>query len=108
MMDNNMNRNVETIKSLPEDLLAEIQNLAKLHGLTDVLLFGSRARADHSKTSDIDLAVRGGNVDAFALDLEEEARTLLKFDCVDLDRPVSRELLSSINREGVKIYEKDR
>ena len=61
MMDNNMNRNVETIKSLPEDLLAEIQNLAKLHGLTDVLVFGSRARADHSKTSDIDLAVRGGN-----------------------------------------------
>ena len=37
-----------------------------------MILFGSRARGDHNKTSDIDLAVSGGNTAKFAVDIEEE------------------------------------
>lgn len=37
-----------------------------------VILFGSRARGDYGRCSDIDLAVRGGNTAGFALDVDEE------------------------------------
>lgn len=87
-------------------VLAELCDLAGKHGLCQVILFGSRARGDYRPTSDIDLAVRGGSAPAFALDADEDTWTLLKFDIVDLDGTVQPELLDSIEREGVVLYEK--
>lgn len=58
------------------------------------------------KVSDIDLAVSGGNIAAFALDVEEETTTLLKYDVVNLDGSVQKELLEVIEKEGVMLYEK--
>lgn len=87
-------------------LLNEIIKLAQKYNLNRVILFGSRARGDYHKTSDIDLAVTGGNIAGFALDVEEETATLLKFDVVNLDLSVQRELLNSIQREGRVIYER--
>ena len=91
---------------LSDRLLSEIAALARRHNLDRVVLFGSRARGDYRDRSDIDLAVSGGDVPAFALDVEEETHTLLFFDVVNLDGPVQRELLESIAREGCVIYEK--
>ena len=53
-----------------------------------------------------DLAVYGGNFDRFALDVNEETSTLLQFDIVDADRKMQPELLESIEKEGVVLYEK--
>ena len=64
------------------------------------------ARGDFKRTSDIDLAVYGGNFDRFALDVNEETSTLLQFDIVDADRKMQPELLESIEKEGVVLYEK--
>lgn len=71
-----------------------------------VILFGSRARGDFKRTSDIDLAVEGGDFDLFALDVSEETTTLLKYDIVNLGQPVQEELRESIRQEGIVIYEK--
>lgn len=87
-------------------VLQEISTLADCHGMSRVILFGSRARGDFCRTSDIDLAVSGGFIPGFALDVEEETSTLLKFDVVDLDLSVQQELLHSIERKGITIYEK--
>lgn len=38
--------------------------------------------------------------------MEEYAPTLLKFDIINLDGSVQKELRSSIEKEGVTIYEK--
>ena len=54
--------------------------------------------------SDIDLAVQGGDIPRFRLDMEEETSTLLKFDIVDLE--MQDELRESIYREGKVLYEK--
>lgn len=86
-------------------VLTEISELAQRYNLKRVILFGSRARGDYRRTSDIDLAVTGGNIAGFALDVEEETSTLLKFDVVNLDLSVQRELLESIRKEGIVIYE---
>ena len=80
--------------------------LAQEYGLKKVILFGSRARGDNRERSDIDLAVQGGDTVRFALDVEEKVPTLLFFDVVNLDQPVQPELLESIKREGIILYEK--
>ena len=97
---------------LPDSLLDEIRALAERHGVERVILFGSRARGDFRRTSDIDLAVSGGgsapsgNIAAFALDVDEETNTLLRYDVVNLDGAVQPELRDAIDREGKIIYEK--
>lgn len=40
-------------------VLDEIQNLAQKHNVKKVILFGSQARGDFKRTSDIDLAAEG-------------------------------------------------
>lgn len=69
-------------------------------------MFGSRARGDFKRTSDIDLAVTGGDFERFALDVDEETQTLLEFDIVNLDSEMQDELRESIFREGKILYEK--
>lgn len=84
----------------------EIITLARRHEIQRVILFGSRARGDYRRTSDIDLAVSGGNVPAFMIDVEEDVATLLKFDIVDMGKEMQEELRMSILTEGKLIYEK--
>ena len=81
-------------------------DLAKKYHVEKVILFGSRARGDYRKCSDVDLAFRGGKTNYFTLDVDGETSTLLEFDIVDLDKPVRSELLESIRREGIILYEK--
>ena len=87
------------------DWKTELLALAETCGLSRLILFGSRARGDNRERSDIDLAVSGGDVVRFSLDVEE-LPTLLSFDVVNLDGAVQPELLESIQREGITLYEK--
>lgn len=89
-----------------EAVLKQIRDLAAQYGLCKVILFGSRARGDFKERSDIDLAVSGGNISAFALAVDEETDTLLQYDVVDLSRPVDAALLDNIRKDGVILYEK--
>ena len=92
--------------SLSETLKVEIIDLALQCQLDKVILFGSRSRGDNRERSDIDLAIQGGDTVAFAASADEDIPTLLMFDVVDLDKPVQKELLEEIRKDGVVIYEK--
>ena len=91
---------------IKENVITEIVELAQKYDLQKVILFGSRARGDFQRASDIDLAVSGGNVAMFAVDVEEETSTLLQFDVVNLDMDLQEKLLESIREEGIILYEK--
>ncbi len=91
---------------LKEQVIEEIRELAKQYQLETVILFGSRARGTFYKTSDIDLAVSGGNKTMFALDVEEKTSTLLTYDVVDLDAAIQESLRAAIEKEGILLYEK--
>ena len=80
------------------EVIEEIRNLAQKYDIEKVILFGSRARGDFRRTSDIDIAVTGGD---FA-----ETSTLLEYDIVNLDRDMQDELRESIEKEGRILYEK--
>ncbi len=99
-------KNVYESTGIKQVVIDEICNIAKQCNLNKVVLFGSRARGDFKRLSDIDLAISGGNGDHFALEVDEETSTLLRYDIVNLDNSVQEELLESIDREGIVIYEK--
>jgi predicted nucleotidyltransferase len=92
--------------NLEKNVEDDIIKIAKRNNVERVVLFGSRARGNNSERSDIDLAVSGGDVLNFYYDAEEQARTLLMFDVVDLNREISEELKQEIDRDGVVLYEK--
>lgn len=87
-------------------VVKEICALAEKYGVEKVILFGSRARGDFYRTSDIDIALCGGDFPRFSLDVDEQTSTLLQYDIVNLDGAVSEELRDSIQKEGRILYEK--
>lgn len=91
---------------IKEQVINEIIDLAKKHNIEKVILFGSRARGDYHRASDIDLAVYGENITEFALDVEDVTSTLLTFDVVDMKKEIQKELVESIRKEGQILYEK--
>ena len=91
---------------IKQAVIDEICNIAENCNVDKVILFGSRARGDYKDRSDIDLAVSGGKVDIFAITFDEETSTLLKYDIVNLNASIQEELLESIQKEGITVYEK--
>ena len=94
------------ILGIDDSIEQDIISIAIKNDIKKLILFGSRARGDFKRTSDIDLAVEGGNISAFAVQVDEEVSTLLELDIINLDGRVQKELLESIRREGVLLYEK--
>lgn len=89
-----------------QQVIEEICELACKYNINKVILFGSRSRGDFRRTSDIDLAVEGGDFERFVLDVDEETSTLLEFDIIVLDRNIRHELRDAIRKEGKILYEK--
>lgn len=92
--------------NLPPRVEREIIVFAKKHDVKKVVLFGSRARRTNTERSDIDIAVYGGDFDAFYFDIKEKINSLLMFDIVEADKKISDELQNEIRKDGVVIYEK--
>ena len=102
-------RERQNVFNLPPELLASIRTIGQKHGLAQILLFGSRARGDHSPRSDVDLALRAENAEQYFTILEDldQLETLLRFDVVDMNSlSLSRDLKEEILRDGKVIYEK--
>ena len=91
---------------LPNRVLNNIRSFAEKHNVQKVILFGSRARGTHTERSDIDIAVVGGNFDAFYWDIKDNTHSLLMFDIVNMDDFTSDDLRKEIDKDGLTIYEK--
>ena len=91
---------------IKSQVLEQIYELEKKYELETVILFGSRARGDFREKSDIDLAVLGEKTGQFRIALEEETDTLLKYDVINLNQDLEKNLRDNIEREGKLVYEK--
>ena len=91
---------------LSDRILRELSFLAHKYSVTQIVLFGSRARGTNTERSDIDIAVYGGEFDWFYWDVKEKIHSLLMFDIVQADAAISDELKQEIEKDGVTIYEK--
>ena len=92
--------------SLPDRIVREISSFAQKYSIKKIILFGSRSRGTNTERSDIDIAVYGGDFDSFYWDVKEKTHSLLMFDIVQADAPISAELKEEIEKDGVVIYEK--
>ena len=92
--------------NIPDRVYKDIIRFADADKILKIILFGARAKGTHTERSDIDIAVSGGDFDAFYYDIKEKIHSLLTFDVIDLDKNVSEELKKEIDRDGVIIYEK--
>ncbi|MBE6064214.1 nucleotidyltransferase domain-containing protein [Clostridium cochlearium] len=95
--------------NLDKDIIKDIIEVGSKYEVNKITLFGSRARGDNKKTSDIDLAVycNEGFQDESKVYFElEDINTLLKFDIVFIKDNTDKKLIENIEREGVIIYER--
>ena len=92
-----------------DPVIRQVMQLAGNYGFRKIVLFGSRARGDHSSVSDYDFAFYGDNVSeldksCFSVEVEDVS-TLKKIDIVFIDHLTPAELLNNISSEGVILYE---
>ena len=87
------------------EVIEEIRNLAQKYDIEKVILFGSRARGDFRRTSDIDIAVCGVSDMENLQEEIEDIPTLYTIYLVDLDTCENQLLLEDIEQYGRKIYE---
>ena len=96
------NKEVERIKSV----------FSKYSEVEEVLLYGSRAKGNYKPASDIDLTIKGKNIDlTLQTKIECDLDDLLlpyKFDISIYDRITNTEFINHIDRFGKKIYAKRR
>lgn len=88
------------------------KRLQAMECIEKIILYGSRARADHKERSDIDLAIvcpQASDNDWFEItEIIDDADTLLKIDCVRFDKlKDTNPLKQSIIRDGVILYQKE-
>ena len=87
---------------LKENELKEIKEILKRENVKTAIIFGSRAKGNFKKGSDIDLAIIGDERKISYI-LNEETFLPYFFDVVNLDKISNKNLLSHIKRVGKKI-----
>lgn len=104
---------METKKfGIEKDILDKIIEIFKKYKqVKKVCIFGSRARGDHKKTSDVDICIwledDGENLIYRIEDELEEVDTILLFDIVVFSSITKESLKDIIIKEGVVIYERE-
>ncbi len=79
--------------------------------IDSVLIYGSRALGTHEPASDIDLALKGNDIDlSLQTKIEHDLDDLMlpyKFDITIYNRLSNPDLLDHINRVGKEIYRRN-
>ena len=92
-----------------DSVLERIKEISLQYNVDKIVLFGSRARGDHSPVSDYDIAIFENHLSALdkarLRDDVDEIKTLKKIDIIFVQTNFTDKLLESIKREGVIIYE---
>ena len=92
--------------TIPE-IKSIVAPIAKMHGVAKVCLFGSYARKEATKTSDVDLLIESGEIQTlvalggFYADLEEGLQK--KIDIITEDG-MDKDFYNAIKKEEVTIY----
>lgn len=94
---------------LKDSIIIEIKNvLSRYDEIEKALIFGSRARGDYKKTSDIDIAIFSDNITSTRLNLLrndfDELDIIYTVDVVDFHRISKKELKNNIVNDAIVIF----
>ncbi|MGL4569210.1 MAG: nucleotidyltransferase domain-containing protein [Fusobacteriaceae bacterium] len=92
-----------------EDLEYIIKRINEFPEIESAYIFGSRAKGNYKKTSDIDIAIEGKEITFDTLSklhslLEETGPLPYMIDIVDLNKTTNNELREHIERVGIKFF----
>ncbi len=98
---------------LQRDIKYILDAIRKHLQIEQVIIFGSRAMGNYKKASDVDIAVKGKNIDKRIIlklsdDLNEEYPLPYYFDIVNYNEITNKDLKQHIDNEGKVIYTVDR
>lgn len=95
---------------IKREVIQAIIDLAQsYHSIQKIMLFGSRVRGDHHRTSDIDLAIWSTeSISEFVYLLDERVPTLLEFDISHMEEVEDSLFIEQVLKEGIVLYEKSR
>ena len=91
---------------LSEEIMKNIKKIVNKNSKYKFYIFGSRARGDYHKTSDIDIAVYENlpDVDKFKIMNEfDELNIIYNIDLVFISKRTKKQLLSSIKKDEKEI-----
>jgi len=92
-----------------DSVLEQIKEISLQYKVDKIVLFGSRARGDYSPVSDYDIAIFENHLStldkARLRDQVDEIETLKKIDIIFVQENFTDELMESIKRDGVILYE---
>lgn len=96
---------------LTEEIIGNIKEvMSKYVPVESAFLYGSRAKGNYDSASDIDITLKGKNIDlSLITKIENELDDLMlpyKFDLSIFDRIKNSELIDHINRVGIEIYKR--
>ncbi len=96
----------------PKETQEIIRFVVQFPEIEEVFLFGSRARNEHRKTSDIDIAILGKKTSFRTVSrlkglLNEESSLPYFVDVVDFNYTDNQELKTEIERDKILIYSKE-
>ena len=92
-----------------ETLTAIVSAIAQFREIESAVLYGSRAKGNYRGGSDVDLAIKGGQVSDATIKrlsdiLNEELPLPYFFDVIHFEAITSTDLVAHINRVGNVIY----
>jgi predicted nucleotidyltransferase len=93
------------------DLDIIISMLEKEDKIDEAVIFGSRALGNYKNGSDVDIALKGKDIDAGIIShisyrLNEETLLPYKFDIINYHTITNDDLIEQINQTGKTIYTK--
>ncbi len=99
-----MNKNVNSGLSC-EDIENIVKIIKHCSKVSEIILFGSRAKGNFTNGSDIDIALKGNNIlldDVLDISIElEELNLPYRFDLVIFNRIKEKALIEHISRVGI-------
>ena len=92
-----------------QDIDEIIRVLKGFPTIMEAVIFGSRAKGNQKKGSDVDIAIKGDDIDhsvvaSLAFLLNEESASPYFYDIVHFEMLSEKELVGHINRVGKCIY----
>lgn len=94
-----------------QDLDTIISVISKYPEVEEAVIFGSRAKGNFKNGSDIDIALKGKNLDlqlisAISIYLNEETNLPYKLDVLNYHSIKNEDLTEHINRVGVSFFKR--
>lgn len=84
--------------------------LTKYPNVLEAILFGSRAKGTHHPGSDVDIVLKGIDIEQSVLQistyLNQESPLPYQFDVLDFNSIDNKELVEHIARVGISLYKK--